>query len=93
MLPERRGEKGSGAAAVFTGLALLVAGLASWWLSGLAMRPVLAAYRQQEQFTADAAVKLDGFKAGDAVGFTLTPKGDDYLITDVKTLTWLTCQN
>jgi two-component Ni(II)/redox sensor kinase NrsS len=39
-------------------LALLVAGLASWWLSGLAMRPLLAAYRQQEQFTADAAHEL-----------------------------------
>ena len=40
------------------GLALLVAGLASWWLSGLAMRPLLAAYRQQERFTADAAHEL-----------------------------------
>lgn len=39
-------------------LALLVAGLASWWLSGLAIRPLLAAYRQQEQFTADAAHEL-----------------------------------
>ncbi len=39
-------------------LALLVAGLASWWLSGLAMRPLLKAYRQQEQFTADAAHEL-----------------------------------
>lgn len=39
-------------------LALLVAGLASWWLSGLAIRPLLAAYWQQEQFTADAAHEL-----------------------------------
>jgi two-component Ni(II)/redox sensor kinase NrsS len=39
-------------------LALLVAALASWWLSCLAMRPLLAAYRQQEQFTADAAHEL-----------------------------------
>jgi two-component Ni(II)/redox sensor kinase NrsS len=39
-------------------LALAVAGLASWWLSGLAIRPLLAAYRQQEQFTADAAHEL-----------------------------------
>lgn len=38
--------------------ALLVAGLASWWLSGLAMSPLLAAYRQQEQFTSDAAHEL-----------------------------------
>lgn len=34
-------------------------------------------------FNADASVKLDGIKAGDAVGFTLTPKGDDYLITEL----------
>jgi len=39
-------------------MALLVAGLASWWLSGLAMRPLLEAYRQQEQFNADAAHEL-----------------------------------
>ena len=39
-------------------LALLVAGLASWWLSGLALRPLLKAYRQQEQFSADAAHEL-----------------------------------
>lgn len=39
--------------------------------------------KMKMQFTADAAVKLDGVKAGDAVGFTLTPKGDDYLITEI----------
>ncbi|MCP9884118.1 GHKL domain-containing protein [Synechococcus sp. ATX 2A4] len=39
-------------------VALLVAGLASWWLSGLAMQPLLKAYRQQEQFSADAAHEL-----------------------------------
>lgn len=39
-------------------LALALAGLASWWLSGLAMRPLLEAYRRQEQFTADAAHEL-----------------------------------
>lgn len=39
--------------------------------------------KMKMQFTADAAVKLDSVKAGDAVGFTLTPQGDDYLITEL----------
>jgi signal transduction histidine kinase len=36
---------------------LLVVG-SSWWLSGLAMRPAYQAYRQIQQFTADAAHEL-----------------------------------
>jgi signal transduction histidine kinase len=36
---------------------LLVVG-SSWWLSGLAMRPAYRAYRQIQQFTADAAHEL-----------------------------------
>ncbi|QZZ23717.1 two-component sensor histidine kinase [Leptothermofonsia sichuanensis E412] len=36
---------------------LLVAG-ASWWLSGIAMRPVYQSYQQIQQFTADAAHEL-----------------------------------
>ncbi|NJP09657.1 MAG: two-component sensor histidine kinase [Leptolyngbyaceae cyanobacterium RU_5_1] len=36
---------------------LAVAG-ASWWLAGLAMRPVYQSYRQMQQFTADAAHEL-----------------------------------
>ncbi|TVR05408.1 MAG: two-component sensor histidine kinase [Phormidium sp. GEM2.Bin31] len=39
-------------------LALLVVGGASWWLSGVAMRPVYDSYRQVQQFTADAAHEL-----------------------------------
>ncbi|TKW61115.1 MAG: hypothetical protein DI628_00350 [Blastochloris viridis] len=39
--------------------------------------------KMKMQFSVDAAVKLDGVKAGDAIGFTLTPKGDDYLITEL----------
>ncbi len=40
--------------------ALAMAGmaLASWWLSGLAMAPLLEAYRRQEQFSADVAHEL-----------------------------------
>ncbi|WP_017301366.1 two-component system sensor histidine kinase RppB [Nodosilinea nodulosa] len=39
------------------GLPLVVALIAgsSWWLSGLAMRPMYASYRQMQQFTSDAA--------------------------------------
>ena len=33
---------------------LVVAG-ASWWLAGLAMRPIYQSYRQMQQFTSDAA--------------------------------------
>ena len=36
---------------------LFVAG-ASWWLSGLAIRPIYQSYRQMQQFTADAAHEL-----------------------------------
>ncbi|MDJ0742976.1 MAG: ATP-binding protein [Xenococcaceae cyanobacterium MO_167.B27] len=36
---------------------LLVAG-ASWWLSGLAIRPIYQSYQQMQQFTADAAHEL-----------------------------------
>ncbi|WP_036488612.1 two-component system sensor histidine kinase RppB [Myxosarcina sp. GI1] len=36
---------------------LLVAG-ASWWLSGLAIRPICQSYQQMQQFTADAAHEL-----------------------------------
>lgn len=39
------------------GVMLLVTG-ASWWLAGLAMRPVYQSYRQIQQFTADAAHEL-----------------------------------
>lgn len=31
---------------------------ASWWLSGLAIRPIYQSYRQMQQFTADAAHEL-----------------------------------
>lgn len=38
--------------------AIVAAGLASWWLAKLAMRPVHRAYQQIEQFTSDAAHEL-----------------------------------
>ncbi len=39
-------------------LTLLLVALASWWLAGLAMRPVYQSYEQIQQFTADAAHEL-----------------------------------
>ncbi|MEO1006644.1 MAG: two-component system sensor histidine kinase RppB, partial [Cyanobacteria bacterium J06638_38] len=38
-------------------LVLFVAGV-SWWLSGLAIRPIYQSYQQMQQFTADAAHEL-----------------------------------
>ena len=36
-------------------------------------------------FTADSSVDLSDFKEGDAVSFTLKPKGkDDYVISNMK---------
>lgn len=37
---------------------MILVAAASWWLSGLAMRPAYQAYRQIQQFTADAAHEL-----------------------------------
>jgi two-component Ni(II)/redox sensor kinase NrsS len=39
-------------------LALVSIAGASWWLAGLAMAPLLEAYRRQEQFSADVAHEL-----------------------------------
>jgi signal transduction histidine kinase len=39
-------------------LGIGLTGLASWWLAGLAMRPIGESYRQMQQFTADAAHEL-----------------------------------
>jgi two-component Ni(II)/redox sensor kinase NrsS len=39
-------------------LALVAIAGASWWLAGLAMAPLLEAYRRQEQFSADVAHEL-----------------------------------
>ncbi len=38
--------------------ALILVGFSSWWLAGLAMKPIYASYRQIQQFTADAAHEL-----------------------------------
>ncbi|MBW4686753.1 MAG: two-component sensor histidine kinase [Komarekiella atlantica HA4396-MV6] len=37
---------------------MLLVGVASWWLAGLAMQPIYRSYRQIQQFTADAAHEL-----------------------------------
>ncbi|MGF1541111.1 MAG: sensor histidine kinase [Pleurocapsa sp.] len=39
-------------------LVVLLVAIASWWLSGLAIRPIYESYRQMQQFTADAAHEL-----------------------------------
>jgi signal transduction histidine kinase len=38
--------------------ALIWVGFSSWWLAGLAMKPIYSSYRQIQQFTADAAHEL-----------------------------------
>ena len=38
--------------------ALILVGFSSWWLAGLAMKPIYYSYRQIQQFTADAAHEL-----------------------------------
>ncbi|MEG4799193.1 two-component system sensor histidine kinase RppB [Microcoleus sp. ARI1-B5] len=39
-------------------VALILVGFSSWWLAGLAMKPIYSSYRQIQQFTADAAHEL-----------------------------------
>ncbi|WP_309742791.1 two-component system sensor histidine kinase RppB [Chamaesiphon sp. OTE_20_metabat_361] len=39
-------------------IGMLAIGGTSWWLSGLAMRPILESYQRIQQFTADAAHEL-----------------------------------
>ena len=39
-------------------ISLLLIGGASWWLAGLAMRPIYQSYKQMEQFSADVAHEL-----------------------------------
>ncbi|BAZ30354.1 two-component sensor histidine kinase [Cylindrospermum sp. NIES-4074] len=39
-------------------IVLVLVGVASWWLAGLAMQPIYRSYRQIQQFTADAAHEL-----------------------------------
>jgi signal transduction histidine kinase len=39
-------------------LVVLMVASASWWLSGLAIRPIYQSYQQMQQFTADAAHEL-----------------------------------
>ena len=39
-------------------IVMLLVGVTSWWLAGLAMQPIYRSYRQIQQFTADAAHEL-----------------------------------
>lgn len=44
--------------AVALPIALALVAASSWWLSGLAMKPIYQSYQQQQQFTANAAHEL-----------------------------------
>jgi two-component system, OmpR family, Ni(II)-sensor and/or redox sensor kinase NrsS len=39
-------------------ISLVLVAVSSWWLSGLAMRPIYQSYQKQQQFTANAAHEL-----------------------------------
>ena len=39
-------------------IAMIFVGVSSWWLAGLAMKPIYQSYQQIQQFTADAAHEL-----------------------------------
>lgn len=39
-------------------IAMIIVGISSWWLAGLAMQPIYQSYKQIQQFTADAAHEL-----------------------------------
>lgn len=39
-------------------ITVILVGISSWWLAGLAMRPIYRSYRQMQQFTTDVAHEL-----------------------------------
>jgi signal transduction histidine kinase len=65
---------------------MALVGSASWWLAGLAMRPIYRSYRQIQQFTADAAHELrTPLAATEATveSALLMPKLDEQEVRDI----------
>lgn len=69
-------------------------GGASWWLAGLAMKPVYDSYQQVQQFTADAAHELRTPLAAIQATVETTLESPDLTLTEAQsTLQTITRQN
>lgn len=74
-------------------IALLLVGGASWWLAGLAMRPVYRSYQQIQQFTIDAAHELRTPLAAIQATVEATLGAEECLLSDRSTLETIERQN